>query len=237
MNNDKKLQAKDLFYQTDLTKTQIANILGISRRSLHYWIREGNWDRLKNSAEHLPSILAENCYHIFGQLTEHYLSERRLTNPVSRHEADTLHKLMLTINKLKNRATVNENMEMFALFLDGLKKRNPQLAHDLNPYIEEYLTYRASIYRRDLMPDTFSPVGRLPTPETDYTEQTLDNKDFFDWDTERMDTPDTAPPGADAPQPSNDNVGAIPCGCPDTAVVSEIELPFPELKEQLLEAA
>ncbi len=86
MNIEKKQQARNLFFQTELTKSQIATLLGISRRSLTYWIKEGSWQRLKKSAAHLPAILAENCYHLIGNLTEHYLSERRLTNPVSSKE-------------------------------------------------------------------------------------------------------------------------------------------------------
>ncbi|HWY13028.1 MAG TPA: hypothetical protein VN026_16955, partial [Bacteroidia bacterium] len=161
MNNDKKQQAKNLFFQTELTKTQIATLLNISRRSLHYWIKDGNWDRLKTAANHLPSLLAENCYHIIGHLTEYYLSERRLTNPVSHKEADTLHKLAITIGKLKNRTTLNENMEMFAFFLDELKKKNPKMAEDIAPYVDEYITSRGSVYMTTIMPENFTSMRRL----------------------------------------------------------------------------
>jgi putative ATPase subunit gpP of terminase len=184
MNNDKKQQAKNLYFQTELTKTQIANLLQVSRRSLHYWIKEGNWERLKHSAEHLPSILAENCYHIIGHLTEHYLSEGRLTSPVSHKEADTLHKLAITIGKLQNRSTLNENMEMFGYFLDGLKKRNPKMAEDIAPYIDEYISARASVYMSSVMPGNFTDMRRIPWPENDPTEQQLDTQDHLYWDTE-----------------------------------------------------
>jgi hypothetical protein len=66
MENEKKQQAKHLFLQSELTKSQIAGLLNVSRRSLSYWVKEGDWQRLKDSATHLPAILAENCYHIFG---------------------------------------------------------------------------------------------------------------------------------------------------------------------------
>jgi len=163
MNLEKKQQARDLFFQTELTKTQIAALLGISRRSLTYWIKDGDWTRLKQSATHLPSMLAENCYHIFGHLTESYLSERRLTNPVSNREIDALHKLAMTANKLKNRSTLNESMEMFGFFMDGLKRRNARLAEEIAPYIDQYLSSRAAVYTANLLPDHFTGIGgRIP---------------------------------------------------------------------------
>ena len=73
MNNEQKIKAKDLYFQTNLTKTQIAESLQISRTALYNWIKTENWERLKFSAEHIPAVLAENCYHILGTLTEHHL--------------------------------------------------------------------------------------------------------------------------------------------------------------------
>jgi hypothetical protein len=180
MNVEKQQQAKNLFFQSDLTKTQIAQLLSISRRTLSYWIREGNWNRLKASATHLPSILAENCYHMMGQLQEHFLSERRLTNPVTHKEVDTLHKLAITAGKLKNRSTLNESMEMFGFFLDGLKKKDPQLAVSIAPHIEEYLSSRAAIFRGHVAPPNFTGIGgRIPWVAEDKTEQQIDAQEDF----------------------------------------------------------
>jgi predicted DNA-binding protein YlxM (UPF0122 family) len=183
MISDKKLQAKNLYYQTELSKTQIAEFLNISRRSLHYWIKEGSWDRLKNSAENLPSIIAENCYHLMGHLTRHYLSETRITTRLTLREAETLHKLVITINKLKGRAALNENMEIFSFFLDGLKKRDPKLAHQLAPWVDEYISSRASVSIQDMLPTGFAPNGYINLPQTDYEEKRLDNFDYYEWET------------------------------------------------------
>ncbi len=208
MLHEKKQQAKELFFQTDLSKTQIANLLGISRRSLHYWVKDEHWDRLRQSATQLPALLAEKCYHIFGHLTDQYLSELRATKPISHKEADTLHKLVITINKLKNRSTLNENIETFSYFLDGLKQQSPELAQQITPYIDKYLTGRASIFTSQLAPAHYNAQGLIPVPDTDYTEQQLDTRDLFDWDNEQMDAnPDLYPTRymaiPDEPIPSN----------------------------------
>src|SRR4051812_23182116 len=128
MKLDQQQQAQTLYFQTDLSKTQIAEHLGISRRSLHYWIKQNNWERIKQNAQHIPSMLAENCYRLIGGLTEEILSPDRAGKPVTSQEASAIYKLTLTINKLKNRGTVNEHIELFGWFLDDIAARDPKLA-------------------------------------------------------------------------------------------------------------
>ena len=180
MKNDIKLKAKELFFQTDLNKSQIANILNISRSSLHFWVRTENWERLKLSAEHLPPILAENLYHILGKLTEHHLSERRRLDPITPKEVDSIHKLIRSIDKLKTRSTLNENQETFALFLDKLKKSKPEMAEAIAPEINEFLSYRAAIGRHTLMPDTFNSLGCFEEKEINQEEIQIDKKEYFE---------------------------------------------------------
>ncbi|MES2704661.1 MAG: hypothetical protein V4649_18620 [Bacteroidota bacterium] len=185
--SDKKLQAKNLYFQSDLNKTQIANLLHISRRTLHYWIVEGSWQRLKSSAEHMPSIIAENCYHILHHMTELYLSERRLSKPVTPKEIDAMHKLTLTIGKLKGRSVLNENMEMFGYFINKLQAEAPALADQLSPFVDKYLSERASVYATDVQPPHLNEIGRIPMThgEKDIDEMQRDNHDLFAWNAAR----------------------------------------------------
>lgn len=221
MNNEQKQQAKHLYFQTNLSKTEIANYLNVSRRSVHYWIKEGNWERLKRSAEHMPAMLAENCYHIFSHLSEHLLSERRVMKPVTYQEANTLHKLTITIKNLKNRQTVNESMEMFAYFLDGLNKKSPGLAQQLMPHVEEYLSERTGIYPQHFLPDGFNEMGYLEERTEDPREAKLDMQDIMDWTspvrTFDGEQPDTTPAAPSTPAESpRQPAGPSPLAQPQT---------------------
>jgi hypothetical protein len=179
MQNEKKQQAKTLYFQTGLNNSQIATLLSVSRRSISTWVKEGDWNRLKQSAKYLPSMLAENCYHIIGHLTESYLSESRITNPVTYKEIDALHKLTLTAKKLQNRCTLNENMELFGYFMEMVSQRNPQLAQTIHPYIDEFISARASVYTQHIQPDTFNDMGRIPVHEDDIKEKQLDREEEY----------------------------------------------------------
>ena len=181
MNNQQQLQAKNLYFQTDLSKTQIAGLVNVPRRTLHYWIKEKNWDRLKNSAAHMPSLLAENCYHIIARFSEQLLSEDRIMRPITHQEADTLHKLTLTVNKLKNRSTINESMEMFGYFMESVNRKSPELAKELVPFMDEYMSSRAAIDASQFRPDNFNSMGLIPAQQEDTEEKKLDFQDVMEW--------------------------------------------------------
>lgn len=181
MKQEQQHQAERLFFQTDLSKTQIAQTLGISRRTLHHWIRDNNWERLKACAAYVPSFISENCYHIMGQLTEHILSPERADKPVTREEVDNLHKLAITIGKLKNRSTLNESMEMFAHFSEGLNATAPALAKEVEPHIESFIASRASFSRTAIAPQVKpTPAPNKPTAQQ-LTEEQLDLEDMLAW--------------------------------------------------------
>jgi len=206
MENEKRQIAKNLYFQTNLTKTQIAGMLNVSRRSIGNWVKEGDWARLRESARHLPSLLAENCYHIIGHLTENYLSERRITNPVTTKEIDGLHKLTITATKLKNRNTLNESMEMFGFFMEMLKSRNSRLADEVMPYIDEYMSSRAGVYRQHVQPDTFNHLGRIPWTTDPDPEKLIDNREAFFNDPETIETYERW----GIPFPSEEEISTIP---------------------------
>jgi len=197
MNNEKQHQAKNLYFQTDLTKTQIAGLLNVSRRSLHYWIRENNWDRLKRSANHLPAMLAENCYMIINQFTESLISENRVMRPITHLEAETLHKLTLAVRKLKNHSTLNESMEMFAHFMERVNKESPALADQLMPFVNGYMEDRARLNLNQFKPEKLNGQGFIPIPnreDPDEQQQQAtaeiqqDFDDFMAWEQERNNT-------------------------------------------------
>jgi hypothetical protein len=189
MNSEQQSQAKHLYFQTSLTKTQIAEMLNIPRRTLHYWIKEKNWDRIKKSATHMPSLIAENCYLIMARFSQQILSEDRIMRPITHKEADTLHKLTLTIGKLKNRSTLNESMEMFGVFMDNVSKKAPDLAEEITPFVDEYISSRAAINVHQFKPDNMNDNGLYPIEKENTRELQLDLQDIMEWDMAANNTP------------------------------------------------
>jgi transposase-like protein len=180
MKQEQQQQAERLYFQTDLNKTQIAEAIGISRSTLHYWVRENNWEYLKRSGAAMPSLIAGNCYLAMAQLSEHILSEERKNKPITREEVESLYKLTLTINKLKARVTLNESMETFTGFIESLHNRSPKLADGVKPYISRYISSCAAIRTGDMKPP--KPNNHTTaSPEQDQMEAMLDKEDIATW--------------------------------------------------------
>jgi Putative ATPase subunit of terminase (gpP-like) len=183
MKLDQMQQAQRLFFQTDLTKTEIAATIGVSRTTLHYWIQQQNWAKLKRSAECIPVFLAENCYQILGNYTNYLLSEERWDTPPTPQEVNSMYKLTLIINKLKNRSTLNESMESFALLTDSIHDGDPELAIKVQPYVDNYIGARAAQNPYQYRPSRINEQGFIPTPDPaiEEKEAQLDTADRLAW--------------------------------------------------------
>ncbi len=139
MKTEQMQDAFRLFLQTSLTKTEIADYLNISRRTVNYWATDNQWDRIKTCAGNLPMIMAENCYLIMGKLQNEILSDTNTDKPINLKQINSLCKLTNTVRKIATRNTLNDNIELRGLFLDHVNAQNPELALQIQPYIDSYL--------------------------------------------------------------------------------------------------
>src|ERR1700721_1874323 len=177
MKYQEQEKAKELYFQTNMTKTDIAATVGVNRRTILLWCKQGNWEKLRQSSRHLPAIVAEKCYYLLDHFTTKLLQDPDLFT-LSFKDAQTIHMLTTSIKKLKNRSTVNESMEMFNFFYEGLKKKNPQLAADILPEIEEYITSRSDRETSDFLIEGFTKEGIAEFPDQETQEQYADDADL-----------------------------------------------------------
>lgn len=177
MKAQEREQAQYLYFQTDYTKGQIAEMLKVNRHTISMWAHQGNWDKLRKSARTLPALVAEKCYHLVDSYTSGILGDAYTAQNINIKHAQTIHLLASSIKKLKNRSTVNETMEMFNFFLDNLNRRNPALAAQIVPEVDEYLRARGDASVNDHLTSAFSEDGSIPFPADEYTEHSLDQQD------------------------------------------------------------
>ena len=77
MKHEQMQEAQRLYFQTEMSNAQIAETVGVSRRTLLYWVAENNWERLRASASVMPALITEKVYHIMDQLTDQILAPER----------------------------------------------------------------------------------------------------------------------------------------------------------------
>ena len=194
---DKQTHARNLYFQTEFPVTEISEMLGIPRRTLHHWIKENHWERQKQSAACMPVMLTENCYHIISRLQQHLLSDDRATTPITHREADTLHKLVITIGKMKTRATLSESMEMMAGFMDRVNGRSPEMAQAILPFVEDYISSRSA----EGAPQATPARSTGPSQAELDREALLDLEDMKAW-AAQSNMPESGPSVAANPGPS-----------------------------------
>ncbi len=184
MKNEQQEQAKKLFFETLLTKTEIAEQVGVNRRTIMMWCQQGNWDRLRLSARHMPALVAEKCYYVIDQYTTQILTTGANVVSKAHLHADAINKLASAIKKLKNRSTINESMEMFNFFLEGLRRRDEALADQVMPHMEYYMEHRRGIDNTDFLLEEFGPDGLINYTGKEAQENLQDKLDDLALDAE-----------------------------------------------------
>lgn len=144
MNTDLQAKARKLYFQSTLSKTEIATTLGIPRRTLHHWIKEQNWEYQKQCASHMPVMIAEKCYNVLNHYADMLMAPERTGTLLSHKEAETIHKMTVSIGKLKTAATLNENMEAFSHFLASVHRSSPEMAKAIAPLVSGFIATAAS---------------------------------------------------------------------------------------------
>lgn len=177
MKNEKRQQAQNLYFQTNLTKTQIAEQLGVNRRTVMLWCQEGNWEQLRKSARHMPSLVAEKCYYLIDRFASKLLQDSTAISNLSYKDANVINMLATSIKKLKNRNSANESMEMFSFFLESVKKQDPDMAAQMLPFIEKYIETRKDVSSYDFLLEEFTDDGWLPHPAKEMEEEWKDEAD------------------------------------------------------------
>ena len=178
MKQEQMQQAQHLYFQTDLSKTEIASMLGISRRTIHYWAHDNQWDHIKKSAASMPSLLAGNCYFIMAKMQQDILSEERQDKAPTYQEVNALYKLTLTINKLQNRCSLNETLEMGTHFMEFVNQQSPQAADLIKPFLDSYIASRAKVQTSQFIPAKPNDDHQASSKEQQEGEALLDLEDL-----------------------------------------------------------
>ncbi|HXS58675.1 MAG TPA: hypothetical protein VN726_21250 [Hanamia sp.] len=134
----KKQQARNLYFQTDLTQTRIAELLDVDRKTIYLWIKEGHWASIKKSAQHTPSILAEQYYQQLLAINQVIAAREQQPYPTM-EEAEIIRKLTLTIKHIKNGQTVGETVEVLMNFIHQITKTDLNLAKEILPHADKYI--------------------------------------------------------------------------------------------------
>ncbi len=221
MKTQEQQRAFNLFMQTNLTKTEIADQLGVNRRTIYQWSVQGDWDVLRKSARTMPSIIGQKLYHIFGHFTDHILIRQAAYQTVTKDEAYTLHKLVSALGMIRSRNILSETMESFTGLLEQVKEKDEELAQKILPHVEDYITAGAAPRHYSMVLEGYNPDGTLPFPQKELMDR---DDDFREWSALREEYEDERRAAEKKEQPAVTSA-ADPVPVPATAQPAPVASP------------
>ena len=141
--NPKETLARDLFFQTGKTQKEIAQIIGVSEKTIYLWMKDGDWKRLRSASRLMPSMIVENFYAQVQELNDDIRSRGTGRRYPTVQEAEVFRKMVMTISRIQKGHTQPEYMEMMQKFLSWLMSQDAGLGQALTPIADKFLKSRS----------------------------------------------------------------------------------------------
>ena len=141
--NPKEALARDLFFQTGKTQKEIANIIGVSEKTIYLWMKDGDWKRLRSASKRMPSMIVENFYSQVQELNEEIRNRGAGKRYPTIQEAEVFRKMVMTIGRIQKGHTQPEYMEMMQKFLSWVMSQDLTLSKTLTPLANNFLKTRS----------------------------------------------------------------------------------------------
>lgn len=139
MNPQARTQARDLYFETDLTQAQIANIIGINPKTLYTWIKKENWDRIKTAAVRTPAAIAEKIYIQISELNDAILSREPGSRFATKDEAYVLKTLTSSLHKIRKQVTMSETIDIMMGFTNFIRRHDLDLAKKVVAIADQFI--------------------------------------------------------------------------------------------------
>lgn len=137
-NKQKQEYARSLFLHENLTQQEIADRVGVSRKTVGEWIKRSNWESFKVSIMMTKEEQLKNLYNQLAALNR-TISEREENRFASTSEADTIAKLANAIEKMEGDVGVADIIEVMKKLTAFVRKIDLQKARELIPLFDGFV--------------------------------------------------------------------------------------------------
>jgi DNA-binding XRE family transcriptional regulator len=149
MIEDKKSHARGLYFQTQLSQQEIADRVGVNRKTLYLWINEEKWQEARLAAAQSPTILLHQYYQQLININESIAARTDSPFPTPK-EADVIRKISSVIKQLSTKVNLGTMVEVFNLFTDDFLRQgySQQEAIAVRKYMDDFLKRRCHIHKK-----------------------------------------------------------------------------------------
>lgn len=138
-NKQKRDWAKLLFVNERLSQKDIAEKVGSSTVSISKWVKEGEWEKLKQSMLVTRESQLSRMYMQLDELNTTIMARPEGQRFPSSKEADTISKLANAIKTMESEASIADIVEVSKRLLTWVRTFNPQQAKDLAMTIDDFI--------------------------------------------------------------------------------------------------
>jgi len=136
---EKQNQARNLYFQTTLTQAQIAELLGISQKTVSIYVNDNKWNLLKRRAEQAPALMLEQMNSELQELNEAIAARPLGQRFPTKEEAEIRRKTLHSINLINSRQSAGYYSQVFMNFIGWVYKQNVNDAQLLTRYADKFL--------------------------------------------------------------------------------------------------
>jgi DNA-binding XRE family transcriptional regulator len=149
MIEDKKSHARGLYFQTQLSQQEIADRVGVNRKTLYLWINEEKWQEARLAAAQSPTILLHQYYQQLININEFIAARADSPFPTPK-EADVIRKISSVIKQLSTKVNLGTMVEVFNLFTDDFLRQgySQQEAIAVRKYMDDFLKRRFQVHKK-----------------------------------------------------------------------------------------
>ena len=133
-----QIQAQNLYFNAGKPSGEIAQALGVSRKTVYRWIKEGKWEEMKIAAAQAPGILLQNMYNHIDEVNK-TIRKRHLDDRCpTMEEIDKLRKLV-NITRTVGKISAGAYMQSFQELSLFIAAQDPELSQKVDAYAENYI--------------------------------------------------------------------------------------------------
>ncbi len=170
--SDQKKQALELYVNQSFTQQQIANALGVCVRTVHNWVKQHAWDRLRLATHQAPALIADNFSSQLVELQNNIAAREPGKRFPTTQEMEIMRKLTVCIANTKKTVSLSQVTQMMRMFrsfvFDNRSKPYAQgVADVIDAFLEARSRFGYSPYELEFGVEKIQHVDPLYSPYVD----------------------------------------------------------------------
>ena len=134
--------AKELYLQGSKTQKEIAQLVGVTEKTVGNWVEAGQWELLRAGRMSTPRQVITNMVEIHKQRTEQILAE--LAAGGTNKYGDELLKMSMAIEKLQGHTSLTTYIGVLSDFMGYIPLNETGLRAQLALYQSKFLNDKAT---------------------------------------------------------------------------------------------